>query len=391
MRRKSMAVLSLSFLVMLAVTTGSAQVPSSRHIYLVALENTSYEHIVGSSNMPYLNGLFAKGTLATQFYANRHTSITDYFLVTSGVVPTTNDSTTSTYDVDNMARRLMQLGRTFKVYAQSLPYVGYAGISSGAYLKRHTALPYYTDMGNSTTEMQKLVPVSQLTSDIQNGTLPNFAIISPDVYHDLHNCPNGEAACQQMADSFLKSYIAPLLATAPFQAGGDGILIIWSDEADLTGDNRCSATVSSGCGGRVVVSMVGPKVRVGYKSSITYHHQHVLRTMLTAFGDTTFPGLASTATPMSDFFSSTASGGTITIKSPSSGSTVSSPVHVVASSTVSNVTATKVYVDGTAKYSTSSSSVDTYLSLSSGSHKLTVKNWNSAGAVHSSSLSFSVK
>src|SRR3954466_12110658 len=90
----------------------AAQIPRSKHIYVVALENKSYEHIVGSSNMPYLNSLFKKGTLATQFYANRHNSITDYFLVTSGVVPTTNNSTTSTYDVNNMVRRLMSLGLT---------------------------------------------------------------------------------------------------------------------------------------------------------------------------------------------------------------------------------------------------------------------------------------
>src|SRR6185369_14564548 len=116
-----------AFAMILAFSVGMmAQVPRSKHIYVVALENMSYEHIVGSSNMPYLNGLFKKGTLATQFYANRHNSITDYFLLTSGVVPTTNNSTTSTYDVDNLVRRMMSLGLTYKVYAQSLPYTGYA-------------------------------------------------------------------------------------------------------------------------------------------------------------------------------------------------------------------------------------------------------------------------
>ncbi len=370
----------------------TAQVPRSKHVYVVALENMSYEHIVGSSNMPYLNSLIKKGTLATQFYANRHNSLVDYFLLTSGVIPTTNNETTSTYDVDNLARHAMTLGRTYKVYGQSLPYTGYAGLVSGAYLKRHTALPYYTDMGNSTTEMQKLVSTSHLLSDIQNATLPNFGFISPDANHDLHNCPDGMAACEQMADSFLKSYIAPLLATAAFQPGGDGVLIFWSDEGDLYNDNRCSATVTSGCGGRIMVSMIGPKVKVGYKSTITYHHQNLLKTMLMELGTTSnFPGLSSSASPMSDFFvsSSTSTSG-ITISSPTNGSTVGSPVHVVASSSQSNITATKIYVDGVSRYLTSGTSVNTYLSMSSGSHYIVVKNWNSSGATTMSSVTVKV-
>jgi acid phosphatase len=384
-----------AFAMVLAFSVGMmAQVPRSKHIYVVALENMSYEHIVGSSNMPYLNSLFKKGTLATQFYANRHNSITDYFLLTSGVVPTTNNSTTSTYDVDNLVRHAMTLGRTYKVYAQSLPYTGYAGVTSGAYLKRHTALPYYTDMGNSTTEMQKLVGISHLSSDIQNGALPNFGFIVPDANHDLHNCPNGIAACEQLADSFLKTYIAPLLATPAFQPGGDGVLIFWSDEGDLYNDSRCSSTVSSGCGGRVVVSMIGPKVRVGYKSTVLYHHQNLLKTMLVELGTTSnFPGLSSSASPMSDFFIATSSTpiSGITISSPTNGSTVSSPVHVVASSSQSKITGTKVYVDGTSRYSTSETSVDTYISMSSGSHRIVVKNWNSSGAITSSTVTVTVK
>lgn len=371
-----------------------AQVPNSKHVYVVALENKSYEHIVGSSNMPYLNGLFKKGSLATQFYANQHNSITQYFLLTSGVVPTTNNSTTSTYDVDNLARRMMSLGLTYKVYAQSLPYTGYAGVSSGAYLKRHTALPYYADMGNSSNEMQKLVSTDRLASDTQNQSLPNFGFITPDKYHDLHDCPNGETACEKMADGFLKSYIEPLLATPAFQPGGDGLLIIWSDEADLDGDgdDRCSATVSTGCGGRVVVSMVGPKVKVGYKSTVTYHHEHLLKTIQMAMGTTSnFLGLSSKASPMSDFFVGSASVSGVVISSPTNGSTVSSPVHVVAKSGQAKITGTKVYVDGTSKYSTSGTSVDTYISMTSGSHRITVKNWDSSGSITSSVVNITVK
>jgi hypothetical protein len=57
-------------LMLLTGLSALAQVPRSQHVYIVAEENHSYEHLVGSASMPYLNSLLAKGTTATQFYAD---------------------------------------------------------------------------------------------------------------------------------------------------------------------------------------------------------------------------------------------------------------------------------------------------------------------------------
>src|ERR1041385_7838362 len=243
-----------------------AQVPRSKHVYIVAEENRSYEHIVGSASMPYLNSLLAKGGLATQFYANQHGSLENYLIVTSGQKLTDNNDTLAVFNVDNIERHLLTNGMTFKSYAQSLPYAGYTGLYSGAYMKRH----------------------------------------------------------------------GPLLATAPFQPGGDGVLIIWADEADLSTDNRCSATVSTGCGGHIVVAMIGPQIKPGYKSTTTYHHQSVLRTMLEALGTTSnFPAAANTAPDMREFFKGnttpTSSTGVVQVSSPTS-STVTGPSVTLAAS-----------------------------------------------------------
>src|SRR5215467_16091421 len=287
---------------LIAGSTSSAQVPRSRHVYIVAEENRSYEDIVGSPNMPYLNSLLPKGAVATQFYANQHGSLENYFWVTAGQFITDNNSTTLTFNVDNIERHLLTNGMTFKSYAQSLPYAGYTGLYWGAYFKRHAPLIYFTDMANGSLALNH-VSTTVMAKDIANGTLPNFAFITPDGDHDMHNCPNGLDACLQTADAWLKANIAPLLATAPFQPGGDGVLIIWADEADLSTDNRCSATVLTGCGGRILVAMIGPQVKAGYKSVTTYHHQSVLRTMLVALGTTAnFPAAANTAPDMREFF-----------------------------------------------------------------------------------------
>src|SRR5690348_6800794 len=75
----------------LASAEANAQVPRSKHVYIVAEENKSYEHIVGSPYMPYLNSLLAKGTTATQFYADMHGSLENYLIVTSGQYLTHNN------------------------------------------------------------------------------------------------------------------------------------------------------------------------------------------------------------------------------------------------------------------------------------------------------------
>ena len=81
----------------------------------------------------------------------------------------------------------------------------------------------------------------------------------------------------------------------------------------------------------------------------------------------------------------------VTISSPTSGSTVSTSVHVTSkSSSSSSITTTKIYVDGSSMYSVSSSTVDTYLTLSTGAHSLTVQSWDSAGNVVKANVGITV-
>jgi phosphatidylinositol-3-phosphatase len=373
-----------------------AQVPRSNHVYIVAEENHSYEHLVGSIYMPYLNSLLAKGGTATQFYANEHGSLENYLIVTSGQYLTHNNDTLATFNVDNIERHLLTNGKTFKSYAQTLPYAGYTGLYSGAYMKRHAPLPYYTDMANSSLLMHH-VSTTEMAKDIANNTLPNFAFITPDGDHDMHNCPNGLNACLQTADNWLKANLAPLLATAPFQPGGDGVLIIWADEADLSTDNRCSATVLTGCGGHILVAMIGPQIKAGFKSTTTYHHPSVLRTMLEALGTTAnFPSAANTAPDMREFFvgntGPTASTGVVTVSSPTSNTVTGPSISLAASAAASNpITFMRIYVDSVSVASASTSKIAATVSMSKATHSVVFQAWDSKGNVYKTPKTITVQ
>lgn len=77
---------------------------------------------------------------------------------------------------------------------------------------------------------------------------------------------------------------------------------------------------------------------------------------------------------------SAAVAGTVSISAPTSGSTLSSNFHLVASaSSSSSIKAMMVYVDGAKTKSVTSSSIDTYIAASAGTHRLVVQALDGSG------------
>jgi phospholipase C len=236
--------------------------------------------------MPYLNSLTSQYGLATQYYANTHPSIGNYFMMTTGQIITNNDSYNSTVTADNVVRRLITAGKTWKSYAESLPSVGYTGFDVYPYVKRHNPLAFFSDVVNSSTEANNLVPFSKFATDLANGQLPQFSFIVPNVLNDAHDGSLGQA------DAWLKSNIAPLISSSIFQK--DGLLIVLFDEADNSD--------SSHGGGHVACLLISPLAKKGHQSTTLYQHQSALRLMLEGLGIKSFPGAAAGATNLVEFF-----------------------------------------------------------------------------------------
>src|ERR1035438_4177690 len=55
------------------------------HVFVVVEENEGYDLVIGNTtDLPYLNTLAAKYGLATNYYANTHPSLNNYFYLTAG-------------------------------------------------------------------------------------------------------------------------------------------------------------------------------------------------------------------------------------------------------------------------------------------------------------------
>jgi phosphatidylinositol-3-phosphatase len=226
----------LTFL--LFAVTAFAQVPSSNHVVFVLLENHNYSSIVGSPSMTNLNNLISNYGLATQYYANTHPSIGNYFMLTTGQIITNDDSYAQPVTVDNLVRELLAGGKTWRSYAQSLPYDGFLDLACCPYypyVAYHNPFAYFSDVRNKSTQALNVVQFeTHFSSDVFNNQLPNYAFVLPDAQHDGHDCPPGmpKTGCtdeQKMSyvDNWLQTYVFhPLLQSAPFQSGGDGMLVV---------------------------------------------------------------------------------------------------------------------------------------------------------------------
>jgi hypothetical protein len=285
----AMATLAVS--ITIGATVGSTS--PFGHVVIVVEENANYDSVVGSTAMPYLNSLIKSYGLATQYYSNGHGSITDYMMLVTGQLLTDNDNETpATFpvSVNNAVREVVANGKTWKAYAESLPYVGYTGGDTGLYAVRHVPMPYLTDVQDSATGKLGLVPFTQFATDLASGQLPDYSFITPNLCDDAHNC------ALSVADTWLQTNIAPLLTSTPFK--NDGLLIITFDESGSDDTNG---------GGRIATVLVSPRFsKPGYQSSTLYFHQSALRLMLEGLGITTLlPGAAATAPTMWEFFTFT--------------------------------------------------------------------------------------
>jgi phospholipase C len=274
-------------LVFLGLTSASlfAAVPASKHVVVVVEENHSYSSVINNASMPYLNSLAKNYSLLTNYYANTHPSIGNYFEMTTGQIITNNDGYMNTVTADNLVRELMLSGKTWKSYAESLPSVGYVGGDTGYYSRHHNPFSYFSDVVNSSTERSRLVPFTQFSKDLANNALPTFSFVVPNMIHDAHS------GSLSTADSWLKTNIGPLLNNAGFKQ--DGILIIVFDES-------YSNDTAHG-GGHVAAIVIGPKVKRGYRSIKFFQHQSTLKTIISAFGGNPDPGAAPSA-PAFDVF-----------------------------------------------------------------------------------------
>ena len=275
---------------------GDPNVPRLAHVFVVVEENHSFQETIGQPVMPYLNSLANQYGLATNYFADVHPSLPNYFMLTTGQTIAKDDGYEGTVAADNVVQALTAAGKTWKCYAESLPSPGYLGGDTGLYARHHNPFAYFSAVLNNPNQQANIVPFSQLATDIAANQLPNYGFIIPNLVDDAHDCPGGgtcdDSAKLAQADAWLSANIQPLVNNSTFQQSG--LLLITFDESDEN-DNQHG-------GGQVPLLVISSRAIAGFRSTTFYQHESTLRLMLRALGVADLPGAASGATQMGEFF-----------------------------------------------------------------------------------------
>jgi phosphatidylinositol-3-phosphatase len=261
------------------------RVPSFHHIFVVIMENHSYDQVIGSPDAPFINDLASRYGLATNYHAVSHPSLPNYLALTSGdTFGLMTDCTDCFQSAPNLVvDRVGPSGRTWRAYMESMPSPGYIG-DAYPYMQKHDPFIYYDDLREDPKQLACVVPYTQLATDLASAaTTPSFGWITPNMLHDMHDGTVAEG------DSWLSEQVPALLGSPAFGEHPSLLLITWDENDDSPGD-------------QVATLVVADDVPAGFRSDAAYNHYSLLRTIEAAWDLAPLTANDRDATAMSDFF-----------------------------------------------------------------------------------------
>ena len=252
-----------------------------KHVVWIWLENRSYSNVIGNGSAPYFNRLAKRCGSATNFYNETHRSWRNYMVATNGVL--FSDGQTSKY---NIFQQLQAVGKSWKVYAQSMPSNCYVG-NSGAYEQDHNAPTYYTAIASTCAVYD--VPMGTTTSgalfsDLHANTLPTYSQILPDNCSSMHHdCSGGDDnAAVADGDRWLQTWIPKIAATADYTSGKTVVFVTFDEGRPyLNSGENCLQVKDESC--HIPTLVLSPYGR-GQKVSHFFSHYALLHTTETLLG-----------------------------------------------------------------------------------------------------------
>jgi len=270
-----------------------------QHVIWLIQENRSAKQVIGSRDYPYLNEtVFGRCGLATNYHSISHPSLPNYLALTSGT--TTGKASRSNCQPkecpqpqDNLFSQVERSGRQWRQYAQAAA-ANCDSAKSDAYEPEHAVPVYYPNIAARCKEWD--VPLGTpeagaLRSDLDSGSLPAFAFISPDGDHEKG----------RHGDQWLSDWISRITATADYRSGNTAIFVTWDEgsgddegngETCADSDHADTAAYES-CWVPLVV--ISPSTKPGTSSSTYLTHYSLLAATEDLLGLSPRLGAATTA------------------------------------------------------------------------------------------------
>jgi phosphatidylinositol-3-phosphatase len=228
-------------------TSGHSRgVPPLKHVFVIMMENTSYDDLLSPSNTntAFIQHLAANNGLATKYFGVTHDSLPNYIAATSGQTWGTNSDDTAQaplFDHQNLVDQLEAARVSWKAYMEDLPFPGDLVDSTpdGLYVRKHDPFLLYPDVYSNPARAGNVVPLTQLSTDLSTGRVPQFVWITPNMCNDMHGGPSScpfpssptdprQAALYQDGDNFLRTWVTAITHSKAW-SGHSAIFITWDE------------------------------------------------------------------------------------------------------------------------------------------------------------------
>jgi len=152
--------------------------------------------------------LSAGGALLTSYYAVGHPSLPNYLALIGGdTFGIRSDCTSCHLRATSLVDQLERAGISWKAYYQDLPGPGALVAHAGAYSIDVDPFMHFDGVRTAPARRHRVVPLGQLDADLTANRLPHFAVVTPDLWHDMHS---GSVAA---GDRFLRDLYDRLTAS----------------------------------------------------------------------------------------------------------------------------------------------------------------------------------
>ncbi|KAF9207224.1 hypothetical protein BGZ49_000893 [Haplosporangium sp. Z 27] len=237
-----------------------------------AVKGKAFDHDYALAHTdPSFQALFPSGILLDNYHGLAHPSQPNYIAAiggsTNGFFSDSSNTLGTSYSsiVDLLEAKQL----TWKTYQENIPSVCYTGTSSNSlYYRKHNPFISYSSISQNSVRCQNIVPATQLSTDLMNGALPNYAFYTPNIKNDGHD------TTVAYAGQWLTNFINPLLQNTQFN--NNTLVVVTFDEAENYFDTT----------NHVVGLLLGDVVK-GYKNTVDstfYTHYSLLSTVESNWG-----------------------------------------------------------------------------------------------------------
>src|SRR5882762_7514570 len=146
------------------------------HVFIIMMENTGFNALMGNPNAPFINAAAAKYGLANNYYGVTHPSQPNYIAATSGSTHGVADDNDTTIDVPNIVDQLEANGKSWKGYMQSYSLCTTPldhACGNQLYERKHNPFISYKDVQSNPARVAKIVDFIQLATDLASNDVPD--------------------------------------------------------------------------------------------------------------------------------------------------------------------------------------------------------------------------